>query len=81
MLVEAEKDRIAEEIGSLFEGLSLDDVAGVLTVQLAMLVAQGADNPEGSIEFLNEIRDDVEEILRNIPSEETGLGNGGDSGG
>lgn len=71
MLAEAEKDRIANEIGNLFEGLSLDDVAQILTIQLAMLAAQGADNQEEAIEFLDEIRDDAAEVLQSIDFEAT----------
>ena len=69
MLAEAEKDRIAEQISSIFEGLDLDDVAGVLTVQLAMLAAQGADSPNEAIEFLDEIRDEAAEILKSVQLE------------
>ena len=69
MLAEAEKDRIANEIGNLFEGLSLDDVAQILTIQLAMLAAQGADNQDEAIEFLDEIRDDAAEVLQSIDFE------------
>ncbi len=71
MLAEAEKDRIANEIGNLFEGLSLDDVAQILTIQLAMLAAQGADNQEEALEFLDEIRDDAAEVLQSIDFEAT----------
>lgn len=71
MLAEAEKDRIANEIGNLFEGLSLDDVAQILTIQLAMLAAQGADNQEEAIEFLDEIRDDAAEVLQTIDFDAT----------
>ncbi|KQT53703.1 hypothetical protein ASG43_17875 [Aureimonas sp. Leaf454] len=69
MLAEAEKDRIANEIGNLFEGLSLDDVAQILTIQLAMLAAQGADNLDEAVEFLDEIRDDAAEVLQSIDFE------------
>jgi hypothetical protein len=71
MLAEAEKDRIANEIGNLFEGLSLDDVAQILTIQLAMLAAQGADNQDEAIEFLDEIRDDAAEVLQSIDFDAT----------
>ncbi|KQT57498.1 MULTISPECIES: hypothetical protein [unclassified Aureimonas] len=71
MLAEAEKDRIANEIGNLFEGLSLDDVAQILTIQLAMLAAQGADNQEEALEFLDEMRDDAAEVLQSIDFEAT----------
>jgi hypothetical protein len=72
MLTEAEKDQIAEQISVLFEGLGLNDVASIMTIQLAMLAAQGADSPDEAIEFLDEIRDDAAEILRSVRAEDQG---------
>jgi hypothetical protein len=67
MLSEADKDAISEKISSLFQGLELTEVADVLKIQLAMLVTQGADDEEGAIEFLDEITDDVEDIIKGYP--------------
>ncbi|GGE17419.1 hypothetical protein GCM10011390_40650 [Aureimonas endophytica] len=66
MLSNEDKDRIATEIGKLFEGLELNDVASIMTIQLAMLAAQGGDNLDDAIEFLDEIRDDAEDVLETI---------------
>lgn len=67
MLSEADKDAISEKISTLFQGLELTEVADVLKIQLAMLVTQGADDEEGAIEFLDEITDDVEDIIKGYP--------------
>jgi hypothetical protein len=67
MLTEADKDAISEKISTLFQGLELTEVADVLKIQLAMLVTQGADDEEGAIEFLDEITDDVEDIIKGYP--------------
>jgi hypothetical protein len=69
MISNEDKDRIATEIGKLFEGLELNDVASIMTIQLAMLAAQGGDNLEEALEFLDEIRDDAEEVLETLDFE------------
>jgi hypothetical protein len=70
MLSNEEKDRIATEIGRLFEGLELNDVAAIVTIQLAMLAAQGGDTFDDAVEFLDEIRDDAEDILETLDFDE-----------
>ncbi|WP_152047320.1 hypothetical protein [Aureimonas psammosilenae] len=75
MISNEEKDRIATEIGKLFEGLELNDVASIMTIQLAMLAAQGGDNFDDAIEFLDEIRDDAEEVLETIDFDNAESGN------
>ena len=67
MLDEAGKDHIARQIAALFEGLDVADVANIMTVQLAMLVAQSASGADDAVQFLDEIRDEVEAIVRTIP--------------
>ena len=80
MLSEADKDAISEKISTLFQGLELTEVADVLKIQLAMLVTQGADDEEGAIEFLDEITDDVEDIIKGYPfGEEDELDEGEDT--
>ncbi|KAB0675810.1 hypothetical protein [Aureimonas leprariae] len=70
MLSNEEKDRITEEIGKLFEGLELNDVAAILTIQLAMLAAQGGDSFDDAVEFLDEIRNDAEDVLETLDFDE-----------
>lgn len=70
VLSNEEKDRITQEIGKLFEGLEISDVASVMTVQLAMLAAQGGTMLDEAIGFLDEIRDDAEDVLETLDFDE-----------
>ena len=67
MLTEAKTDEISEKIAAIFQGMELDDVAGILKIQLAMLVTQGTDDAEGAMEFLDEIYEDVEQMIESYP--------------
>lgn len=70
MMTEEDKDAIVDQIGNLFEGLDLNDVADILAVQLALLTSQGSDSVDDAVIFLNEIRDEAEAILRTELSED-----------
>ncbi|WAJ30982.1 hypothetical protein [Antarcticirhabdus aurantiaca] len=70
MMTAEDKDAIVDQIGSLFEGLDLNDVADILAVQLALLTSQGSDSVDDAVIFLNEIRDEAEAILRTELSED-----------
>jgi len=61
---EADMDTANDQISAIFEGRSLEDVASVLKVQLAMLVTQGAEDADEAVDFLEEIRESVEEMVR-----------------
>lgn len=65
-----EQDRIMGEIGKLFEGLELNDVASIMTMQLAVIAAQGGDRLDDAVGFLDEIRDEAEDILGTIDFDE-----------
>ena len=47
--------------------MELDDVAGILKIQLAMLVTQGTDDADAAMEFLDEIYEDVEQMVESFP--------------
>jgi hypothetical protein len=78
MMTAEDKDAIVDQIGNLFEGLDLNDVADILAVQLALLTSQGSDSVEDAVIFLNEIRDEAEAILRTELSDEDEDEDGGD---
>jgi len=67
MLTEAKTDEISEKIAAIFQGMELDDVAGILKIQLAMLVTQGTDDADAAMEFLDEIYEDVEQMVESFP--------------
>ncbi|KTQ85452.1 hypothetical protein NS365_09025 [Aureimonas ureilytica] len=72
MLTEAKTDEISEKIAAIFQGMELDDVAGILKIQLAMLVTQGTDDADAAMEFLDEIYEDVEQMVESFPFGEEG---------
>ena len=61
---EADMDTANDQIAAIFEGRSLEDVASILKVQLAMLVTQGAEDADEAVDFLEEIQESVEEMVR-----------------
>ncbi|WP_185982923.1 hypothetical protein [Aureimonas mangrovi] len=62
-MTDDELDAINEKISNLFEGKTLDEVATVLKIQLAMLVTQGSENSEDVSDFLDEITTEVEDMV------------------
>lgn len=66
MIDTEEQDRIMGEIGKLFEGLELNDVAAIMTMQLAVIAAQGGDKLDDAVAFLDEMRDEAEVVLGTI---------------
>ncbi len=67
MIDEAKMERISDEISDLLEGLNLEEVAQILRVHLTMLVLQGADEPQESLAFLDEIHRSVAETVKRYP--------------
>lgn len=70
MLTDDERDRISLEIGKLLEGQDIDDVATILAGHIAMVAAHGGDTKEEAIDFLDDIRDEAEEMLESIDFDE-----------
>lgn len=70
-MTDEQLDELNEKISTLFEGMSLEDVAAVLKIQLAMLVTQGADNAEEAGDFLADITEEVEEMISSFDYEQT----------
>lgn len=69
MISADEKTRISDEIEALFENLSIEDVAELLVIQVASLIAQGSTSAEEAQDFLDDIRNDVSDYLLNIDFE------------
>lgn len=69
MASDTELQELTDRIADLFEGLDLIEVAGLLKIQLVMLVTQGAENAAGATEFLDEIRDEVVDMIDRFPFE------------
>lgn len=61
-----EKSRISDEIEALFENLTIEDVAEILTIQLAATIAQGSTSREDAQDFLEDIRQDISGYLEAI---------------
>lgn len=70
MATEQELEDLADKVSSLFQGLDLEEVANILKMQLIMLVTQGAEDIDEATEFLEEITEDVEEMIRQFPFDE-----------
>ncbi|GGE10461.1 hypothetical protein GCM10011390_31850 [Aureimonas endophytica] len=66
MLTDDEKDRISLEIGKLLEGQDIEDVASILAGHIAMVAAHGGETKEEAVDFLDDIRDEAEEMLETI---------------
>ncbi|MBC8131285.1 MAG: hypothetical protein H7Y08_13295 [Rhizobiaceae bacterium] len=67
MATEQELEDLADKVSTLFQGLDLEEVATVLKMQLVMLVTQGAEDVDDAMDFLGEISDDVEEMIKQFP--------------
>ena len=64
-----EKTRICDAIEALFENLSIEDVAEIMTIQMAAVIAQGSTSLEDAQDFLDDIRQDISGYLENIDFE------------
>lgn len=61
-----EKTRICDAIEGLLEGLSIEDAAEVMTIQMAAVIAQGSTSIEDAQDFLDDVRQDVSSYLKGV---------------
>lgn len=66
MVTADEKTRICDEIEAMFENLSIEDVAEILTIQMASMIAQGSTSQADAQDFLDDVRQDIASYLQNV---------------
>ncbi|WP_152048241.1 hypothetical protein [Aureimonas psammosilenae] len=74
MMTDDAKTQISDAIEELFANLSIEDVAEILTIQLAALIAQGSSSKEDAQDFLDDIRQDVASYLDDMDYEAMAAG-------